>query len=229
MTPPSAQPESDQVEPVPPAAASLFAQRLPDAIAYADLLVSAGVARGLIGPHEAARIWTRHILNSAVVAELIPAAARVVDVGSGAGLPGIALALARPDLQIALLDPLQRRTRFLDEVVEALGLDERVRVVRGRAEEPAIRRTVGGATTVVARAVAPLDRLVGWCLPLLEPGGWLLALKGASASDELAEHAAAVHRAGAVHVEVTTCGHGVVDPVTAVIRMRRRTKDTDTR
>ena len=200
----------------------MFGPALPAATRYAELLVSAGAERGLIGPREAGRIWSRHILNSAVIAELVPAAARTVDVGSGAGLPGIALALARPDLEVALVEPLQRRTQFLCEAIAALELTERVRVLRGRAEDATLRRELGAAEIAVARAVAPLDRLVKWCLPLLAPGGWLLAVKGASAPDELAEHAAAVRRAGAVQLDVTTCGVGLVDPPTVVIRVQRK-------
>lgn len=216
-------------EPVPAAAAGLFGPLLPLAVRYAELLATAGVERGLIGPREAGRIWSRHILNCAVVAELVPAGARVVDVGSGAGLPGLAVALARPELQVTLLEPSQRRAQFLDEVVASLDLGARVQVQRGRAEDGPIRRALGGAAVVLARAVAPMDRLVRWCLPLLEPGGWLLALKGASARDELADHAAALRRAGAGHSDVTTCGRGIVEPPTSVIRVQRQLKGNDTR
>lgn len=150
---------------------------------YVEWLVGAGVERGLIGPREADRIWPRHVLNCAVLAGLLPPDCRsVCDLGSGAGLPGLVLAILRPDLQVVLLEPLLRRTTFLDEVVTDLGLDQ-VRVVRARAEEYA--STGPDHDVVVARAVAPLTRLVGWALPLLRPGGTLLALKGASADDEV--------------------------------------------
>jgi 16S rRNA (guanine527-N7)-methyltransferase len=229
MSPPGADLEADRIESVPAAAATVFGDRLPLACRYAELLASTGVERGLIGPREAGRIWSRHLLNSAVVEELVPLGSRVVDVGSGAGLPGIALALARPELRVILVEPLLRRSEFLTEVVDALELSPRVGVVRGRAEDPATRELVGGSPIVVARAVARLDRMVRWCLPLLVPGGWLLALKGASAADELAEHAAAVRRAGGAAAELTSCGRGLVDPPTAVIRVQRRTKGSDFR
>jgi 16S rRNA (guanine527-N7)-methyltransferase len=197
----------------------LFGPRLPLAQRYADLLTEHGVARGLIGPREVGRLWERHILNSAVVAELIPADATVIDVGSGAGLPGIPLALARPDLQITLLEPMARRVAWLDEVVAELGID--VRVVRGRAEEPAVRREVGDADVATARAVAPLAKLAGWCLPLVRPGGWLLALKGESASDELTRDADLVRQVGGVEQSVVCCGADVLPVPTTVILVRR--------
>ncbi len=135
---------------------------------------------GVIGPREADRIWDRHILNSLALADLIPVGATVVDVGSGAGLPGIPLAIARPDLSVTLLEPLLRRTTFLEPVVRELGLGDRVRVVRARAEDHHEQYDV-----VTARALAPLDRLIRWCRPLLKDGGTLLALKGRSAEDEI--------------------------------------------
>src|SRR3954447_14587324 len=165
MTLSPADPGSDPIEAVPAPAAKVFGSRLPLAVRYAELLGTVAVERGLIGPREGGRIWSRHLLNSAVVEDLVPIDARVVDVGSGAGLPGLALALARPDLQVALVEPLLRRTEFLTEAVRALELADRVRVVRGRAEDGATRLAVGGAAIVVARAVAPLDRMVRWCLP----------------------------------------------------------------
>ena len=165
--------------------ATVFGSALPRAEAYAELLATDGTVRGLIGPREVPRLWDRHLLNSVALTGLIPAGARVVDVGSGAGLPGIPLALARPDLAVTLLEPLARRVAFLDECVSRLEL-ENVTVVRGRAEEGPVRRSLGGADVVTARAVAPLEKLAGWCLPLLRPGGRLLAVKGATAADELA-------------------------------------------
>ena len=125
---------------------------------YVDILASDGVVRGLIGPREADRLWDRHILNSAALAGLVPSVTSVVDVGSGAGLPGIPLAVLRPDLRVTLLEPLLRRSVFLAEVVERLGLADRVEVVRGRAEEHD-----GAYAVVTARAVAPLSRLITWC------------------------------------------------------------------
>ena len=146
---------------------------------YVDLLVGPGVERGLIGPREVPRVWDRHILNSAALQGLVPSGSRVVDVGSGAGLPGIPLAILRPDLEVTLLEPLLRRFTFLMEAVEALHLSS-VRVVRGRAQDHRERYDV-----VTARALAPLDRLLGWCNPLRSPGGVILALKGQSASEEV--------------------------------------------
>jgi 16S rRNA (guanine527-N7)-methyltransferase len=197
-----------------------FGDRLPLARRYAEHLGTTGVERGLIGPHEVPRIWERHVLNCAVVAELVPDAARVVDIGSGAGLPGIPLALARPDLQIVLLEPLARRVEWLQEVVADLGLE--VRVDRGRAEEKAVRRRWEGADVVTARAVAPLARLAGWALPLLRPGGVLLAVKGESAAAEIERDAVAVRKAGGGTAALRRCGAGVVDPLTTVVAVPRR-------
>ena len=202
------------------AAERAFGDRLPLATRYAELLITDGVVRGLIGPREAPRVWERHLINCAVMSEMIPLGASVVDVGSGAGLPGIVLAVARPDLIITLVEPLARRTAFLSEAVTALGLDATVTVVRGRAEEIA-----GGppaaADVVTARAVAPLDRLAGWCLPLAAVGGRLLALKGASAADEVAEHHEAITRLGGGDPVVRLCGVGLIDPPTTVVEIVR--------
>lgn len=209
--------------PAPPAtpevAGDVFGDRLPLAQRFADHLVTSGVERGLIGPREAPRIWDRHILNCAVVAELVPAGARLVDVGSGAGLPGIPLALARPDLGIVLIEPLSRRVEWLNEVVDALGLE--IEVERGRAEETAVRRRWEGADVVTARAVAPLHRLAGWCLPLLRPGGVMLAVKGASAASEVERDAGAVRRLGGSAPRVESCGMGIVDPASTVVVVER--------
>ena len=154
------------------------------------------------------------------MSEMIPIGASVVDVGSGAGLPGIVLAVARPDLTVVLVEPLARRTAFLEEAVTRLGLESTVTVVRGRAEDLA-----GGppalADVVTARAVAPLDRLAGWCLPLAAVGGRLLALKGSSAADEVAEHQDAVARLGGAVPVIRLCGVGVVDPATTVVEIVR--------
>ena len=204
-----------QVPPAPPAAATVFGARLDAVGEYARLLATDGVTRGLLGPREVPRLWERHLLNCAVVADLLGPGATVTDVGSGAGLPGIPLALARPDLDIELLEPLQRRAIFLEEVVAALGLD-RVRVVRGRAEDAV---GAAGVDVVTARAVAPLSRLAGWCLPLLRPGGSLIALKGAQAMAELDAAADDLRRLGAVDWGVELCGHGLVDPPTIVVRV----------
>ena len=202
------------------AAGSVFGDRLALAEAYAELLMTDGVVRGLIGPREAPRIWERHLINCGVMSEMIPLGASVIDVGSGAGLPGIVLAVARPDLTITLVEPLARRTAFLTEAVTTLGLDSTVTVVRGRAEDLA-----GGppaaADVVTARAVAPLDRLAGWCLPLAAVGGRLLALKGSSAAEEVAEHRAAIARLGGSEPVVAVCGTGVIEPPTTVVEIVR--------
>lgn len=147
---------------------------------YVDILASRGIDWGLIGPRERDRLWERHVLNSAALAPRIPEDASVVDVGSGAGLPGLPLAILRSDLRMTLLEPLLRRANFLNLAVSELGLSDGVQVVRGRAEEHRSRYDV-----VTCRAVAPLPRLLGWCLPLVKPGGRLLALKGSSAAEEV--------------------------------------------
>ncbi|MPZ61167.1 MAG: 16S rRNA (guanine(527)-N(7))-methyltransferase RsmG [Propionibacteriales bacterium] len=147
---------------------------------YAELLWTTGVENGLIGPREVPRLWSRHLLNCAAISSGFDPESRVCDVGSGAGLPGVVLALTRPDLELILLEPLLRRYEFLREAVESLGLS-RVQVVRGRIEEQAS----GSFDAVTARAVAPLDRLVRWCLPRCRSGGRLVAMKGAKAEAEL--------------------------------------------
>lgn len=157
--------------------------RLPLAERFAGLLATEGVVRGLIGPREAPRLWERHLVNCALLGELVPEGSTVCDVGSGAGLPGVVLAIARPDLRVTLVEPLLRRTTFLEEVVSALELS-RVEVIRGRAEALHGERTFD---VVSSRAVAPLGRLLGWSMPLVAPTGVLLAMKGASVGDEIAE------------------------------------------
>ena len=199
-------------------AARVFGDRLGLAVDYARLLATDGVVRGLIGPREAPRIWERHLVNCAVVSELIPFGASVVDVGSGAGLPGIVLAVARPDLRITLVEPLARRTAFLSEAVTTLGLDGTVTVLRGRAED-VVDGPPAGADVVTARAVAPLDRLAGWCLPLARLEGRLLALKGASAADEAAEHRVAVAALGGSEPVLRLCGEGLIDPPTTAVEI----------
>lgn len=202
--------------PEPPAAAvRVFGEHLATARRYAELLAGPGVERGLIGPREVDRLWERHILNSAAVGELIEPDASVVDVGSGAGLPGIPLAIARPDLSVSLVEPMLRRSQFLAEAVEALGLH--ASVVRSRADEAAAKAECSGADVVTSRAVADLAKLSRWCLPLLRPGGRMLALKGERAEGEVAEHRMAMTRLGASHVEVVRCGGEYLDPPTTVV------------
>jgi 16S rRNA (guanine527-N7)-methyltransferase len=206
--------------PAPPAAAAeLFGGRLPLAVHYASMLAGSGLERGLIGPREVDRLWERHLLNCAVIGEVVPSGTRVVDLGSGAGLPGLPLALARPELEIVLLEPMARRVAWLCEVIDELGLA--VRVVRGRAEEPSVRAELGGADVVTARAVAPLARLAEWALPLLADGGLLVAMKGETAADEVARDGAAVRRHGGHAVRVHDCGAGIVDPLTRVVLVER--------
>jgi 16S rRNA (guanine527-N7)-methyltransferase len=194
----------------------VFGDRFADAVRYAELLAEAGVQRGLIGPREVPRLWERHLLNCAVLSEVVPEGVTVCDVGSGAGLPGIPLALVREDLKITLLEPLLRRTTFLTEVVELLGLDH-VTVVRGRAEE--VMGKLTPVHVVTARAVAPLDRLATWGIPLLRPYGEMLALKGDTAEEELKSAATALSKLGAVGTSVLQVGEGVVDPLSTVVRV----------
>jgi 16S rRNA (guanine527-N7)-methyltransferase len=199
----------------PPAAVRLFGPALPLIRRYAELLAGAGVERGLLGPREVERLWDRHLTNCGAIAELISPEARIVDVGSGAGLPGLVLAALRPDLRVVLLEPLLRRTVFLAECVEELKLTN-TEVIRGRAEEWAGRL---GADVVTARAVAPLERLMGWCLPLLRPGGQMLALKGDAASDELNAVAASLPALGATSWAVVDVGGSLGPAATKVVRI----------
>jgi 16S rRNA (guanine527-N7)-methyltransferase len=201
----------------PPAEASLvFGDALGTACRYAELLATDGVTRGLIGPRETERLWDRHLLNCAVVAELLPAQGSLVDIGSGAGLPGIVLAMLRPSLAVTLLEPLLRRSVFLEECVAELGLANTT-VLRARAEDKASAGIRADIAT--ARAVAPLDRLIGWAAPLLRPGGQLLAIKGQSAAEELAAARPVLSRLGVRSAEVLQAGHGRVVSATTVIRV----------
>ncbi|MFI0208858.1 16S rRNA (guanine(527)-N(7))-methyltransferase RsmG [Streptomyces diastaticus] len=208
--------EAAELPEAPAVAREVFGERFPDAVRYAELLADAGVRRGLIGPREVPRLWERHLLNCAVLSEVVAEGVSVCDVGSGAGLPGIPLALVRPDLNITLLEPLLRRTTFLTEVVELLGL-EHVTVVRGRAEE--VLGTLSPVHVVTARAVAPLERLAGWGVPLLRPYGEMLALKGDTAEEEVKVASAALSKLGAVTTSVVQVGEGVVDPLSTVVRV----------
>ncbi|GHA16713.1 16S rRNA (guanine(527)-N(7))-methyltransferase RsmG [Streptomyces echinoruber] len=208
--------EAAELPPAPEQAREVFGERFADAVRYAELLAEAGVQRGLIGPREVPRLWERHLLNCAVLAEVVPEGVTVCDVGSGAGLPGIPLALVRDDLKITLLEPLLRRTNFLTEVVELLGLDH-VTVVRGRAEE--VMGKLPPVHVVTARAVAPLDRLAAWGIPLLRPYGEMLALKGDTAEEELKGAATALSKLGAVETSILHVGEGIVDPMSTVVRV----------
>jgi 16S rRNA (guanine527-N7)-methyltransferase len=189
------------------------ADRLPALRRYVALLADDGVTRGLIGPREVPRLWDRHLLNCGLLSPVVPEGARVVDLGSGAGLPGLVLALARPDLSLTLVDPMLRRTTFLAEACGLLGL-EGVRVVRGRAEDLAGERF----DVVTARALAPLPKLLTWALPLVAAGGALLAMKGSSAADEVTAAAAELERwrATAEVLELSVPGSSVTTVVRVV-------------
>jgi 16S rRNA (guanine527-N7)-methyltransferase len=205
-----------QDEPPEAVLRSFFDDRVELARAFAAHLADTGVSRGLLGPREVPRLWSRHVLNCAAVAPLVPPGARVVDVGSGAGLPGVVLAVARADVRVTLVEPLLRRVAWLEEVVADLGLDS-VSVVRARAED-----LHGSAFDVAtARAVAALDRLCAWCLPLVREGGVLLALKGRSAPEELARAEPALRALGAVSWSVREVGNDVLDEPTTVIEVRK--------
>jgi 16S rRNA (guanine527-N7)-methyltransferase len=192
---------------------------------YQEILAGPGLDRGLMGPREMPRLWDRHILNCAVVAEpalgLIPQGALVADVGSGAGLPGLVWAITRPDLTMILIEPLLRRATFLTEAVIDLGLTDRVTVLRARAEKVITTPNWTGVDIVTARAVAPMERLLGWTMPLLKPVGDLLALKGSSAQSEIDAATDVINQYRITEISVLTCGTGVVEPETTVVRARR--------
>ena len=225
-----------EVPSAPGAAREVFGEALPAAERYVARLATDGVIRGLIGPREVPRLWERHVLNSAAVAEAIAPGARVVDVGSGAGLPGIPLGLARPDVTMTLVEPMARRVEFLEEAVVELralqgdaagavgpGIDggSRWRVVRGRAEDRSVIGAVGGVDVVTARAVAPLPRLVGWCRGLMRPGTQLVALVGSRALDELPALLPELEAAGMRDVHPRAVGAALGEAATTVVVMTR--------
>ncbi len=201
--------------PAPAGAAVLFGDRFALAERFTTLLASSGVSHGLIGPREVARLWERHVLNCAVIHPAIAADQMVIDVGSGAGLPGLALAIARPDLDVHLVEPMLRRTSWLSMAVAELGLTN-VTVHRGRAEQ---FWGVLRAPVVTARAVARLSELATWCLPLLSPGGSLLAIKGLSVSEEVETDRPILRRLGAIDEVIESFGSGVLDQETTVLRV----------
>ena len=209
----------DDPERVPPrapaGAARIFGERLALAEQFTAILTDSGVSHGLIGPREVPRLWERHVLNCAVIQSAIPLDARVIDVGSGAGLPGLALAIARPDLDVHLIEPMLRRTNWLSLAVGELELTN-VTVHRGRAEQ---FWGVLSAPIVTARAVARLSELATWCLPLLLPGGSLLAIKGSSVTEEVKADRAELRRLGAVDEVIESFGNGIVDQETTVLRV----------
>lgn len=197
----------------PSGAAAVFGERLPIASAFVAILADTGVSHGLIGPREVPRLWDRHVLNCAVIEDAFPSGAMVIDVGSGAGLPGLALAITRSDLDVHLVEPMLRRTKWLSETVAALHLDN-VTVHRGRAEEFA---GVLSAPWVTARAVARLDKLARWCVPLLGDEGTLVAMKGRTAAAELAQDRPALTTLGLLDATVTEHGGAVLEkPVLSV-------------
>ena len=197
----------------PPEAAAVFGDTLPRVLAYAGLLAGPAVERGLLGPREAPRLWERHLLNCAGLSELVEDGEVVLDLGSGAGLPGLVLALQRPDVQVVLVESLQRRASFLEEAVQSLGLRNTL-VRRQRAEELHGKVLVD---VVTARAVAPVDRLAGWALPLLRAGGRLLALKGEQAQAELDVARPVLARLGATSSSVVEVGSAELHTAARVV------------
>jgi 16S rRNA (guanine527-N7)-methyltransferase len=193
----------------------VFSDALPLAEAYAHLLATEATVRGLIGPREVPRLWERHLVNCALVTDLVAEGAAVCDIGSGAGLPGIAMAIRRPDLRVTLVEPLLRRTTFLEQVVSDLGLSQ-VLVVRGRAES-----LHGEATfdVVTSRAVAPMARLSQWSLPLVGSGGVFLAMKGSSVQAEVSSAASVISSHGGAFDQIIELGSGVLDPPVRVVRV----------
>ncbi|BAU97455.1 16S rRNA methyltransferase GidB [Corynebacterium suranareeae] len=204
----------------PPAAAEIFGDNLEKAIAYHESLATDGSVRGFIGPREVPRLWDRHILNCGVIGEAMDEGISVADIGSGAGLPGIPLAIARPDLSITLIEPLLKRSVYLNEVKEALQLDN-VTVIRGRAEEKVVRKQVGQVDVVTSRAVAPLGKLAAWSLPLVKIGGRMVAMKGSSVEEEIERDAQQIRKAGGADIKVYTVGEKLLAEPTTLISIRR--------
>jgi 16S rRNA (guanine527-N7)-methyltransferase len=199
----------------PEVARRVFSAALPQVEKYADILARHGTVRGLIGPREVPRLWERHLLNCGMVTDLVPEGATVCDIGSGAGLPGLVMALRRPDLRVTLVEPLLRRTSFLEEVVAELGLVN-VSVRRDRAE--ALHGTES-FDVVTSRAVAPLDRLAGWSLPLVRSGGLFLAMKGSTVQAELDSAADAISTGRGVVDGVVELGQDILEPPVRVVRI----------
>jgi 16S rRNA (guanine527-N7)-methyltransferase len=196
----------------------VFSAALPQAEAFCALLAGQATLRGLIGPREVPRLWERHLLNCALVAEVVPQGASVADIGSGAGLPGLVLAIARRDLRVALVEPLLRRTTFLEQAVAELDLADRVEVVRARAEELHGARSFD---VVTSRAVAPMGRLVRWSLPLVREGGEMVAMKGSTAAAEVEDVTTLLRQLQAKLIGIDHLGAGLVDPPVTVVRVRK--------
>jgi len=206
---------SSETPSAPSVARGVFSDALPTARRYAALLAGPGAVRGLIGPREVPRLWERHLLNCALVTDLLGPGASVCDIGSGAGLPGLVMAIRRPDLRVTLVEPLLRRTSFLDEAVADLALTN-VEVVRSRAEALDGFRTFD---VVTSRAVAPLDRLAGWSLPLVRTGGLFLAMKGSSVQAEVDQAQRAIRAAGGTLTGIEVLGEDLLDPPVRVVRV----------
>lgn len=202
--------------PLAPLLDAFFGDRSPLAVAFAEHLATTAVSRGLLGPREVPRLWDRHVFNCVAIAPLVPPSAVVADVGSGAGLPGVVLAIARPDVTVTLVEPLLRRACWLEEVAADLRLGN-VSILRARAEE------LGGgwADVATARAVAPLVKLTAWCLPLVRPTGLMLAIKGRSAGEELREAAPALPSLGAASWRVVETGGDLLQEPTTVVEVRK--------
>lgn len=209
---------SGEIEPEPASAAVVFGDRLDLARRFTAALAAHGEERGLIGPLEPPRLWNRHILNSAIAAPLFPTGGRVADVGSGAGLPGLVLAIARPDVEWVLIEPMERRVAWLNEQQRELGLDN-VEVIRGRGEEWKQGPVLDAVT---ARAVSALRTLIPLTAPLLRSGGELILLKGANAENEIAAAEKAIHKYKLSDVRVEIVGEGVIAEPTRVLRATRR-------
>lgn len=200
----------------PASARGVFSSdRLPLITRYAVSLATDGVLRGLIGPREVPRLWDRHLLNCGALGELIPEGGTVADIGSGAGLPGLVLAIARPDLHLTLVEPLLRRTTYLQEVVDALELPN-VTVVRGRAD---VLHGKQSFDVVTSRAVAPLERLLTWSMPLVAPKGALVALKGSAIAEEIVEARKVLRAFGCAEPEILPVGEGVIPDPTLAVRV----------
>jgi 16S rRNA (guanine527-N7)-methyltransferase len=197
----------------PAAAVAIFGDQIDQARSFAQTLAGDSDELGLLGPRELDKLWSRHILNSAVVAELVRPGAKVADVGSGAGLPGIPMAIARPGAEFVLIEPMERRSNWMLEVVEHLGL-KNVRVLRSRAEDV----TEQDFDIVTARAVAALDKLLKMCVPLLKPGGALIALKGSKAAEEITNSKKLEKKLGISSFEILVCGEKFLPEPTSVVK-----------
>jgi 16S rRNA (guanine527-N7)-methyltransferase len=197
----------------PAAAVAIFGDQIDQARSFAQTLANDSDELGLLGPRELDKLWSRHILNSAVVAELVRPGDKVADVGSGAGLPGIPMAIARPDAQFVLIEPMERRSSWMLEVVEDLGL-KNVRVLRSRAEDVSEQ----DFDIVTARAVAALDKLLKMCVPLLKPGGALIALKGSKAAEEIANSKKLEKKLSISSFEILVCGEKFLPEPTSVVK-----------